>query len=141
MKRTTLLFAVCCALLTLPVGAADWLQFRRPHSSGVSEEKGLPVSWGDKENVAWKVELPGPGASSPVISGDKVLSSRPSTRGLDRPSSKTGGPALAGPVHLAVTSGGISAAHLHHFSDARNNEPRNGLALGKNAPWLVGPLT
>ena len=26
--------------------------------------------------------------------------------------------------------------HLHQFADSRNNDPRNGLALSKNAHWL-----
>lgn len=30
----------------------------------------------------------------------------------------------------------VDAAHIHQFSDSRNNEVRNGLALCKNAHWL-----
>jgi putative restriction endonuclease len=30
----------------------------------------------------------------------------------------------------------VDAAHIHEFSDSRNNNPRNGLALCKNAHWL-----
>ena len=30
----------------------------------------------------------------------------------------------------------VDAAHIHPFSDSRNNDPRNGLALSKNAHWL-----
>src|SRR5205085_8113679 len=30
----------------------------------------------------------------------------------------------------------VDAAHIHQFSDSRNNEPQNGLALSKNAHWL-----
>jgi putative restriction endonuclease len=29
----------------------------------------------------------------------------------------------------------VEAAHIHEFSDSRNNDPRNGLALSKNAHW------
>ncbi len=29
----------------------------------------------------------------------------------------------------------VDAAHIHPFSDSRNNDPRNGLALSKNAHW------
>jgi putative restriction endonuclease len=36
-----------------------------------------------------------------------------------------------------ITAGSIvDAAHIHKFSDSRNNDPRNGLALCKNAHWL-----
>ena len=30
----------------------------------------------------------------------------------------------------------VDAAHIHQFSDSRNNDPRNGLALSKNAHWM-----
>ena len=32
----------------------------------------------------------------------------------------------------------VDAAHIHQFSDSRNNDPRNGLALSKNAHWQFG---
>jgi putative restriction endonuclease len=35
-----------------------------------------------------------------------------------------------------ITAGSIvDAAHIHGFRDSRNNEPRNGIALSKNAHW------
>jgi putative restriction endonuclease len=30
----------------------------------------------------------------------------------------------------------VDAAHIHQFADSRNNNPRNGLALSKNAHWM-----
>ena len=45
--------------------------------------------------------------------------------------------ALTGYRLVTVTSGSIvDAAHIHQFADSRNNDPRNGLALCKNAHWL-----
>ena len=29
----------------------------------------------------------------------------------------------------------VDAAHIHQFHDSRNNDPRNGIALSKNAHW------
>jgi putative restriction endonuclease len=38
---------------------------------------------------------------------------------------------------VTVSSGSIvDAAHIHRFADSRNNDPRNGIALCKNAHWL-----
>jgi putative restriction endonuclease len=39
---------------------------------------------------------------------------------------------------LTTITGGsiVDAAHIHQFADSRNNDPRNGLALTKNAHWL-----
>ncbi|HLN99965.1 MAG TPA: HNH endonuclease [Pyrinomonadaceae bacterium] len=38
---------------------------------------------------------------------------------------------------VTVDSGSIvEAAHIHQFADSRNNHPRNGIALCKNAHWM-----
>ena len=45
--------------------------------------------------------------------------------------------ALTGYRLTTVTAGSIvEAAHIHQFADSRNNDPRNGVALSKNAHWL-----
>jgi putative restriction endonuclease len=45
--------------------------------------------------------------------------------------------ALTGYHLMTVSSGSIvDAAHIHQFSDSRNNDVRNGIALCKNAHWL-----
>ena len=45
--------------------------------------------------------------------------------------------ALTGYRLVTITSGSIvDAAHIHRFADSRNNDPSNGIALGKNAHWL-----
>ncbi len=71
--KMLLAWAAGLALFSLSARAADWPNFRGPHGCGISEEKDLPTKWGDQENLAWKVDLPGPGASSPVVWGDKVF--------------------------------------------------------------------
>src|SRR5262249_966517 len=72
-----------CAALGLAAAGADWPSFRGPKSSALSPEKGLPEKWGDKENLVWKVELPGPGGSSPVVTGDRVFVTSYTGYGLD----------------------------------------------------------
>jgi outer membrane protein assembly factor BamB len=52
---------------------ADWLQFRGPGGQGISDEKGLPVEWSADKNIAWKVKLPGAGASCPVTKGKRLF--------------------------------------------------------------------
>lgn len=45
--------------------------------------------------------------------------------------------ALTGYRLTTISAGSIvDAVHIHQFSDSRNNDPRNGLALCKNAHWL-----
>lgn len=53
-------------------GKDEWSRFRGPGGLGISSAKGLPVTWSDTENIAWKVPLPGPGASSPIVFGDTI---------------------------------------------------------------------
>jgi outer membrane protein assembly factor BamB len=51
----------------------NWPGFRGPTGQGSSEASGLPVKWDSSENIAWKTKLPGPGASSPVVFGDRIF--------------------------------------------------------------------
>lgn len=52
--------------------AGDWSQFRGPNGQGVSRDRHVPTTWSSTENIAWQADLPGPGASSPIVVGDKV---------------------------------------------------------------------
>jgi len=53
--------------------AGNWPEWRGPELNGVAREKNLPLQWSDKENVRWRVSLPGPGNSSPIVWGDRVF--------------------------------------------------------------------
>ena len=54
------------ALFLVSPAFADWMQFRGPGASGVSDEEALPVKWSAKEGIVWRTALPGPGTSSPI---------------------------------------------------------------------------
>jgi outer membrane protein assembly factor BamB len=66
--------AIVVALFLNPgaFGQANWPQFRGP-KAGVVEDKVLPVTWSTTEHVAWVVDLPGRGWSSPIVWGDRVF--------------------------------------------------------------------
>jgi outer membrane protein assembly factor BamB len=70
-------FSTCILAITLlgaaAAGAQDWPSWRGPHHNGSSDAAGLPVKFGPTEGVKWSVELPGPGAATPVIWGDSVF--------------------------------------------------------------------
>lgn len=53
-------------------GQTDWPGFRGPGRNGVAVDAKPPVEWGDEKNVTWKVALPGPGSSSPIVVGNRV---------------------------------------------------------------------
>src|SRR6185436_14003401 len=68
-----LLLLVSVFLLhALPLPSADWSNWRGPNGLGVSAEKTLPLHWSKTQNIAWSATLPGKGASSPIVVGDRV---------------------------------------------------------------------
>lgn len=68
-----------CLLLVAPTSllAADpldqWGHWRGPLANGSSPNGQPPLTWDDKTNVAWKTPLPGRGASTPIVWGDKIF--------------------------------------------------------------------
>jgi outer membrane protein assembly factor BamB len=72
-RNLGLLAASFFLLASSHVSAQDWPQFRGPHGAGVIQGgKVPPEKWTTQENVAWSVEVPGQGWSSPVIVGNRV---------------------------------------------------------------------
>lgn len=52
-------------------GESDWTRFRGPNGTGISEARTVPARWTDQD-YNWRIRLPGPGHSSPVICGSRV---------------------------------------------------------------------
>ncbi len=52
---------------------ATWPQFRGPSGAGILDGAQWPSSWSTTSNVAWRVDLPGRGWSSPVAWKDLVF--------------------------------------------------------------------
>jgi outer membrane protein assembly factor BamB len=66
----TLLTIICLFAAAL---ADNWPQWRGPFLNGISNEKNLPLRWSKLENVAWKINLPGLSAATPVVWGDSIF--------------------------------------------------------------------
>ena len=74
LKRATL--TVVFALCTIVALSADnWPQWRGPHHTGVSGEKGLPVKWSTAtgDNIAWKLAMPSRSGATPIIWNDTIF--------------------------------------------------------------------
>ena len=85
MYRQTVLTVLALTLMTVTAVAEDWPRFRGPMGSGVANSgTAVPSTWSPKANLAWKVEMPGPGASSPIIVGNKAFVTCYSGYGLDQ---------------------------------------------------------
>jgi outer membrane protein assembly factor BamB len=63
---------ILLAALT-PALAANWPQWRGPKGDGHSPETNLPTQWGPDSHVVWKAKLPGRGASTPCVWGDRIF--------------------------------------------------------------------
>ena len=61
------------AIAVLFLAGADWPRFRGSEGSGVAPDSRPPAEWSDKENLTWKTPLPGAGASSPIVVGDRIF--------------------------------------------------------------------
>lgn len=73
-RRTALALAILLATFSgISLSAADWAQFRGPGGSASSDETNLPTEWSETKNLKWKTELPGAGASSAIVVGDRVF--------------------------------------------------------------------
>lgn len=53
--------------------AENWPQWRGPNNDGISHETGLPTTWSKTENVAWRLPLPGPAGSTPVVWNEHIF--------------------------------------------------------------------
>lgn len=75
-----LLTGLCLlTVLSRLASGENWPRFRGENGSGISEQKGIPVTWTD-EDYAWKVELAHVGHSAPIV-WDKHLFVTSATEG------------------------------------------------------------
>lgn len=73
MMRTLLLATLGLALAG-HVSANDWPSWRGPASDGtLPADAEYPEEWSATDKLRWRVEMPGPGNSSPIVVGEKVF--------------------------------------------------------------------
>lgn len=82
-RARTLLPVLLSIVLSHLAAGADWPQFRGPGGQGVSADAKVPWQWSDTQNLKWKTALPGPGSSSPIVSGDRIFVTCYSGYGVD----------------------------------------------------------
>ena len=73
-SRLALLVATATFFSAATFAMADnWPTWRGPNGNGSAEGNGYPLNWSATENVTWKYEIPGHGASTPAIWGDHIF--------------------------------------------------------------------
>ncbi len=73
MLRYSIILLAVLLLFPALARAENWANWRGPGQTGVAEGKAYPTKWSNTENVAWKVKLPGPGASTPIVWEDRIF--------------------------------------------------------------------
>src|SRR5262245_47318467 len=69
-----ILFTVSFAFAALASApSACWPQFPAIGSLGIAKSPNLPDRWSTNENIAWKVDVPGRGWSSPIVWNERVF--------------------------------------------------------------------
>jgi outer membrane protein assembly factor BamB len=64
--------------------AANWPQWRGPSGQGYCDDTRAPLSWSETQNLLWKIKLPGPGNSTPIVWGDRIFLTAAGDRGAER---------------------------------------------------------
>jgi outer membrane protein assembly factor BamB len=72
MNHRAFALVLLVALCAIPAVAENWPHWRGPRFDGTSTETGLPSTWSKDENVRWRLPLPGPAGSTPVVWGDRL---------------------------------------------------------------------
>jgi outer membrane protein assembly factor BamB len=83
-QRIPLLALLTLLLVAAVSPAGNWPRFRGPNGTGEVEDKNVPVTFDEKENMLWKTAIPGVGHSSPIIWGDSLFLESASKDGKDR---------------------------------------------------------
>jgi len=76
MMRTRSMWCWACLVVFVALcgsaGGQEWTRFRGPDGTGIGKGESIPVSFTEADYL-WKVELSGPGHSSPVLWGDRIF--------------------------------------------------------------------
>jgi outer membrane protein assembly factor BamB len=81
MNTRALIVMMACASSTF---AGDWPGFRGDGSGIAPNERNMPLTWSDKQNIAWRVPLSDPGNSSPIVWGDRLFLTAAADNGAKR---------------------------------------------------------
>lgn len=71
MNRFSLFVVFTSLILVHDLSANDWSRFRGNDGQGISDSA-VPLTWDKDTNIAWSLDLPGAGSSSPIVVDGRV---------------------------------------------------------------------
>lgn len=73
VRARTVLYFIAVSAIAQSARGGDWPNWRGPALDGSAVGTGYVAEWGPDKHVLWKVALPGLGASTPAVWGDRVV--------------------------------------------------------------------
>ena len=70
-NKLTLFIAII--LMAVSAHAQNWPQWRGPEDNSIAAPGNYPVKFSETEGLLWKAELPGKGASTPIVWKDRIV--------------------------------------------------------------------
>ncbi len=117
----------------------EWGQWRGPFYTGMAPGD-APLTWSDTSKVAWKVEIPGRGHSSPVIAGDRIfLTTAVPTSHLRQGSGGQAKAAETAPAEGGRGPGGGAGAGVEHRFDLLALDRGTGKVLWQKTATTATP--
>lgn len=83
MFKTRSIACVLCLLANATVLAENWPQWRGARHDGSSGDTNLPTEFGPEKNVLWRLPLPGPAGSTPVVWGERIFLTTANGQNID----------------------------------------------------------
>ncbi|XZE45627.1 PQQ-binding-like beta-propeller repeat protein [Pirellulaceae bacterium SH467] len=65
------LLALTCS--SFAAAQTPWPSWRGPSGNGVATSGEYPIAWDESKHIAWKIDLPGRGASTPILIDDQLV--------------------------------------------------------------------
>jgi len=76
-RSTTFVWCLLGIVTPALADQSNWPQWRGPKGTGKAPTADVVTEWGPEHNVKWRIELPEPGNSTPIVWADKVFLTQP----------------------------------------------------------------
>ncbi|MEP3477734.1 MAG: PQQ-binding-like beta-propeller repeat protein [Fuerstiella sp.] len=72
-QQSFLLASIIVCLMATTARCEDWPRFLGSQGDATTSSSTIPTEWSSSKNLKWRTALPGPGASSPIVVGNRIF--------------------------------------------------------------------